>query len=104
METFIVFFLNGISYGLLSGAADRDWRWLFLASLLVGGWLAASRFGAPCCRGTQRAICRGANAVASFVPSSSSAILVRIDGGCLSMLLLPRSLSAAAQPPLTVIV
>ncbi len=37
--------ISGISYGLLSGAADRDWRWLFLASLLVGGWLAAHALG-----------------------------------------------------------
>lgn len=37
--------ISGISYGLLSGTSDRGWRWLFLAALLGGGWLAAHALG-----------------------------------------------------------
>ncbi len=34
--------ISGISFGLLTGASDRGWRWWFLGGLLLGGWLAAA--------------------------------------------------------------
>lgn len=33
--------ISGISFGLLTGAADRDWRLWFLGGLIAGAWIAA---------------------------------------------------------------
>jgi uncharacterized protein len=38
--------ISGIARGAILGP-DRNWRWLFLAALIAGGWLMAGLHGAP---------------------------------------------------------
>ena len=77
----------------------------------VSGQMVASLFGVTCCRGTRRAIWPSGNVALPRgklghlrCPLVTVGHFAKFNGGCPSMLRLPLSLSAAAPPPLTLIV
>ncbi len=72
--------VSGIYYGGIWGATgERAWRWIFLGSLVAGGWIAAYFVGtlaAPAASTTAIALAVGSGLLVGFG--------TRLGGGCTS--------------------
>jgi len=72
--------VSNIAYGGIWAAGDRRWRWVFLAGLIGGGWLAALVFGAL----PAPASPAGASIVVAVIAGLLVGFGTRLGNGCTS--------------------